>query len=1309
MIPLSQRVVENVVDVSTQGPFPFKFERYYGRTQHSLWSQGDVSRLGVNWRSNFDAVMVGATTSPSNGSQIYITLPDGHDLSFIYASGAFAQSYFYVSGSSMLTYWPRLGGTETLTIVGGNLQLKTNDDKTWIFNASGQLTAILFRGGYTQTFTYTGSDNTSVMDNLGRSMSFVYDASHRLTQVTAPDGSVYIYQYAAKFAVSSVPPALASVPPINNSVLVAVTKPGTNSPTLTYIYDDPTTTTVDGNTYLVNPFGLTGVVDERGVRYATYSYDSSGNITSSQLAGGVYNYSLSFNATTHQVTVTNPLGKQEVWTFSDDASNNRRLMSIQGQASAHCPMSNSTFTYDSNAFLASITDEEGRVTGYVNNVRGLPTSATRGSGTSSAVTTTYVWNGNWRVPDRVIEPGLTTDYTWNTSGQLTQVTQTDTTSQTVPYATNGQTRTWTYTYGSAGQLLTVDGPLSGSGDTVTYTYNANGYLATVTNEVGQVTTITALNGNGQPTSITDPNLVVTNLAYDPVGRLSAVTVDPSGLSAVTTIAYDAAGDTTRITRPNGAYLQYTYDNARRLTQVQDNTGAVISYTRDNMGNVTARQIRDSSGTLQLSQTAIYDELGRLLKFIGAAGQTWTGAYDKTDNRVSVTDPRSNVYQWGFDALNRLISETDEASNSVVLTRNGKDEITNYADPRSLNTSYVRNGFGEAIQRTSPDTGITVYQYSAAGKVIQITDGRGVVTSLTYDNAGRLLTRQYPAASAENITYNWDATGGGNKGVGRVTSIQDGSGSIAWTYNSLGQVIQEQKTTGAVIYTVGYTYDLAGNVTQITYPSGRVVSYSQDSNGRVSGATTQQNSTSPVVTLGLSVAYTPFGPLTSLTYGNGLVLTRSFTQDYLLNTLQVQNSSGSTVVLNRSLSFGDGINLTGITDNITPTRNETYVYTATNRLQEGDGIWGALTWAYDGVGNRTSEVLTSGGTTTTSTYSYPAGSNQLATVTQGSTTVRAFSYDGTGNITADNRSGTTYNYNYNNRGRLAELSIGSTVTADYVYDGLDRLAIRTTQNTTPAGSTHYVYDRAGRLLMEASSTGIVATEYVWLDDMPLVVVANVDTAAPNLYFVQADHLDRPIKMTDGAAAIVWDAVYKPFGEVQSISGTATNNLRFPGQYFLMESGLHYNWYRHYDSTIGRYIQPDPLRNVLATQLVNLDDVTLIARDISRGSQPALSVALPGNFNRQIGSELPDFVNGASLYAYAQSASTLNVDPTGLDVGGRGGGGGGGGSGSPRVCRQLPGCSIDGIVCLYICPGGDIKRGPMTSIGVCPNVIFSFEGD
>jgi RHS repeat-associated protein len=528
----------------------------------------------------------------------------------------------------------------------------------------------------------------------------------------------------------------------------------------------------------------------------------------------------------------------------------------------------------------------------------------------------------------------------------------------------------------------------------------------------------------------------------------------------------------------------------------------------------------------------------------------------------------------------------------------------------------------------------------------VTDGRSIVTNLTYDNAGRLLTKQYPAATGENITYTWDSTPAGNNGVGRITKIEAASGSVEWFYNALGQVTQEKKTTSSVVYTVDYSYDLDGKVTQITYPSGRIVSFSRDSAGRISGVTTKKDSGSSSVTLASSVAYLPLGPLMALTYGNGLTLSKIYTQDYLIGGLQVQDTSTSTVVLDHSYAFGDAINLTGISDNLTPARDETYTYTNANRLQQGDGIWGTLTWAYDATGNRTSEVLTSG-STTTSTYNYPGTNNKLLSITQGASTVRAFSYDGAGNISVDTRGSTAYNYHYNNRNRLDELMIGSTVTADYVYDGLERLAIRTTQNMVPAGTTHYVYDRDGHLIAEATNTGTTTREYIWLHDMPLAVVADVDTASPNLYFVHADHLERPLKMTDGTEAVVWDAVYNPFGDVNAITGSVANNLRFPGQYFLIESGLHYNWHRHYDPTVGRYTQPDPIRDVIAIATENFNGPVFVALHRPLGDwlvAQTSALAKTGNFGT--GAKLSEVADESNAYTYVRSTPLIAADPQGL---------------------------------------------------------------
>ncbi|MEQ1718570.1 MAG: RHS repeat-associated core domain-containing protein [Hyphomicrobium sp.] len=95
------------------------------------------------------------------------------------------------------------------------------------------------------------------------------------------------------------------------------------------------------------------------------------------------------------------------------------------------------------------------------------------------------------------------------------------------------------------------------------------------------------------------------------------------------------------------------------------------------------------------------------------------------------------------------------------------------------------------------------------------------------------------------------------------------------------------------------------------------------------------------------------------------------------------------------------------------------------------------------------------------------------------------------------------------------------------------------------------------------------------DRPLAVVNAVNTASPVMWRVHVDHLNRPVKMTDAAKAAVWTAVWTPWGAPHSITGTATMDARFPGQWYQLEAGLHYNWHRSYDPSLGRYTQPDPL--------------------------------------------------------------------------------------------------------------------------------------
>lgn len=115
----------------------------------------------------------------------------------------------------------------------------------------------------------------------------------------------------------------------------------------------------------------------------------------------------------------------------------------------------------------------------------------------------------------------------------------------------------------------------------------------------------------------------------------------------------------------------------------------------------------------------------------------------------------------------------------------------------------------------------------------------------------MLTKTFPAATAENVTYTYDAfTAGTNHGRGRLTGITDQSGSTAFIYDARGNVTRETRVISGVSYQVNYVYNLADQVTQITYPSGRIVIYGRDAQGRITGVTTKQNATAATVNPGL---------------------------------------------------------------------------------------------------------------------------------------------------------------------------------------------------------------------------------------------------------------------------------------------------------------------------------------------------------------------------------------------------------------------------------------------------------------------------
>jgi RHS repeat-associated protein len=122
------------------------------------------------------------------------------------------------------------------------------------------------------------------------------------------------------------------------------------------------------------------------------------------------------------------------------------------------------------------------------------------------------------------------------------------------------------------------------------------------------------------------------------------------------------------------------------------------------------------------------------------------------------------------------------------------------------------------------------------------------------------------------------------------------------------------------------------------------------------------------------------------------------------------------------------------------------------------------------------------------------------------------------------------------------------------------------------TTHYVHGLGGKLYGEYDNAGVLIREYVWLNGEPL---AQIDAGSPEvLTYLHTDHLQTPRYGTNAAGSTVWTWDSGAFGK-EAPTGTATVNLRFPGQYYDSETTLHYNWNRYYNPVTGRYVSSDPI--------------------------------------------------------------------------------------------------------------------------------------
>jgi RHS repeat-associated protein len=313
------------------------------------------------------------------------------------------------------------------------------------------------------------------------------------------------------------------------------------------------------------------------------------------------------------------------------------------------------------------------------------------------------------------------------------------------------------------------------------------------------------------------------------------------------------------------------------------------------------------------------------------------------------------------------------------------------------------------------------------------------------------------------------------------------------------------------------------------------------------------------TLASSIAYDPWGSITAASFGNGLSLAETWT-DGRLAAKRLYNTSSGTNLSSLAYAYDNDDNVGSIRDLMNDANSVYYGYDASSRL-----AFASMTVGTPATG--------------TDTYNYTGGKNRLASVVNASGT-RSISYDNRGNTLSESRPGNvSVSASYDSYGRLLTYNRTGSGAQTNAYNGLDdRAKVTAKFGSNKASTRTYVYDPDGRLIGEygASATAPVA-ETIWLspsvanDNQPFggddgvggyapLAVATGSGGSAALYWVHGNHMGVPIVTTNASGAIATPPAYTMAG--------------FPGQTKTL-SDIYYNRYRDYDSSLGRYIQADPI--------------------------------------------------------------------------------------------------------------------------------------
>ncbi|MCX5404122.1 DUF6531 domain-containing protein [Streptomyces sp. NBC_00335] len=714
--------------------------------------------------------------------------------------------------------------------------------------------------------------------------------------------------------------------------------------------------------------------------------------------------------------------------------------------------------------------------------------------------------------------------------------------------------------------------------------------------------------------------------YDRQGRLVAET-DALGLTTRRT--YDARGLLTELVRPDGRRGRMEYDDLGLPVKVVAEDGRVFRQTYDERGNRTS--VTSPTG---VGRTAEYGDRGQLISLTDALGAVTRVECDSSGLASRVTDPLGAVSRFERDVFGRVVRFTDPLGAVTRMEWTVEGKPARRIAPDGSEQSWTYDGEGNCLSRTDGLGGRTVFEYTdfdllAARtgpdglryafdydgelRLTRVTGPQGMSWDYAYDQAGRL--RSESDFDGRTVEYGHDA-------AGRLVSRADGGAEpVTFAYNALGQTVLKRSADGVT----EYEYDVFDELAAATTPDGTRLTRLRDRHGRLLSETVDGRTltygydeldrraarTTPggaesrwsfdaagrrstLVTSGRTVAFDrdAAGREVSRTVGTAATVLHQFDELGRITGQQVAGRDGA-LLQRRGYTYRADGRLAGIEDALGGAR--TFERDAGGRITAVRAQDWTERYAYDEAGNQSAASWPDG---------HPGAEARGERAYEGTRIVRAgavrYEHDARGRVVLRqkarlSRKPDTWRYTWDADGRLTGVVTPDGTRWRYRHDALGRRTSkqRLADDGRVAEETLFTWDES--ILCEQTTTlasaasgdpegedrsMVVSWDHNGLHPLAqterIVADATQETVDERFFAIVTDLIGTPRELVGEDGEIAWRVRATLWGATAwNRDATAYTPLRFPGQYYDPETGLHHNYFRTYDPETARYLSPDPL--------------------------------------------------------------------------------------------------------------------------------------